>query len=115
MKSIMKFGVACVMLLALIGCQALNIGKDDPSVTAVIALAKEICKFEPTASSVAAILAASDPTVAGVAGVTHAICDVVNKTQQQGIVIPDGTTTLLTGACLAGAVNGICVEGRLVE
>ena len=105
MKSIMKFGVSCVMLLALTGCvwdQAVV----DSRVAEVQKITQAVCKFVPTASSVASMLAADPATVVGVTAIAAAICNAVDK-----LAAPFGPTE----ECGFGKVNDVCIEGERVS
>ncbi|MCI0557476.1 MAG: hypothetical protein MN733_03195 [Nitrososphaera sp.] len=62
------------------------------------------CNFRVSLDSVVKILAASNPTVAGVDAIASAICAAVTST-------PD--VQALVSQC--PSVNGVCIEGEFIE
>jgi len=65
-----------------------------------------LCGYLPQATSVTAMLAASNPTVVSVGAVANAICTAViqwNSGDKQGFVT----------SC--PKVNGVCVEGKFIK
>lgn len=62
-----------------------------------------MCGFLPTAASVAAMLAASNPTVTGVIGIASAICQAVSP--KPGLTLIGNKTP---------TVNGVPVEGEFI-
>lgn len=82
---------------ALSGCSKPEEGEGD-AVAKVRALTEKICAFLPTASSVAAMLAANNPAVSGVTAIANAICEAVSRKS----MAPDAACPM---------VNGVCVEG----
>lgn len=77
----------------------------DGQVSKVQVLTVKLCKFLPTASSVAAILTANNPAVVGVSAVATAICGAVTRRSH----------SLLGDAAPKPEVNGIVVEGEYVK
>lgn len=63
-----------------------------------------MCGYLPTAQSVAAMLAATNPVVTGVVGIATAICEVVS--------VPLSGMQLISAK--VGTVNGVPVEGDWV-
>jgi hypothetical protein len=96
--------IAAALSLALAGCGGSNEGPADP-VAQVQLLAEKACAFVPTASSVAAMLAAGNPAVQGTVAIAEAICAAVTR---KGALKPGENV----GACSHGEVNGVCVEGE---
>lgn len=91
-------GAPIIWLLRLFG------HRDD--VKAVQDKAVALCGFLPTAASVAAMLAASNPIVTGVIGIATAICQAVSASQAPGLSL-----TSMRGL---GTVNGVPIEGSFV-
>lgn len=80
-------------------------------VAKVQALTTKACSFVPTASSVAAMLTAGNPTVVGVAAIATTICQVLAR-------LPQATLQASLWGDSIGietpSVNGITVEGTFV-
>jgi putative component of membrane protein insertase Oxa1/YidC/SpoIIIJ protein YidD len=96
--------IAVALALALAGCGKPESGEPADPVALVQMYAEQTCKFVPTASSVAAMLAANNPAVQGAVAIAQAICAAVTR---KGVT-PGGNV----GACSHGEVNGVCVEGE---
>ena len=103
MRSLL-LAAALALPLALAGCgQPESEGPADP-VAAVQIAAERVCAFVPTASSVAAMLAANNPAVQGTVAIAEAICAAVTRKS----VTPGENV----GGCERGEVNGVCIEGE---
>lgn len=76
---------------------------EDPRVEEIRQRVVMMCGFLPTASSVAAMLSASNPMITGVIGIATAICQAVSRNTQS--LISSGY----------GTVNGVPIEGDFVE
>lgn len=99
MKSLL---LAMALAVGLAGCgPASDDGSTDPIATVQV-LVEKTCSFVPTASSVAAMLAANNPAVQGTVAIATAICAAVTR---KSVTPGDGSDCY-------GTVNGVCVEGK---
>jgi hypothetical protein len=88
----------------------------EQSINQVQVITIKLCKFEPDASVVAAVLTAANPTVVGISAVAHAICHVVTTTtiaDAFGISTANAQEAGSTQSCPADEqVNGVCIRGK---
>ena len=108
MKSTIRVALVAALFLALAGCG--TEGKFDSQIAAVQAASAKICKFLPTAASVAAILTAGNPAVTGVAATAAAICAAVTVSNPVTLF---GMGETKPKEC--PKVNGVCVEGEFID
>lgn len=104
MKKIMVAMLAMSLALPLGSCATMGGGGTGGIVTQIQQLAAQVCGFLPTATSVAAIIAAAaglPGAVTGIEGIANAICAQVTK-----------PTTARRGA---PTVNGVLVSGTFVR
>lgn len=73
---------------------------DDPRIKQIQDKVIASCGFLPTAASVAAMLAATNPTVTGVVAIAQAICQVATASRYPKLASVN-----------SGTVNGVPVEG----
>lgn len=101
MNKLTRAAFAAALLLTLVGCGGDSASLAD-QVAAVQDATKKACSYLPTATSVAAILTADNPTVTGVSAVADAICvAMMSKTES------------LVGVC--PQVNKVCIEGEFID
>jgi hypothetical protein len=114
MRSLLKVG-AVAIALGLAGCSLLpwHQGDVNAQVAEVQELTKKACSFLPTAQTVAAIITAGDPTVAGASAIAKAICDAVTKSAEAPQA-PLGAAPKKAEECPYGKVAGVCIEGKKV-
>lgn len=113
MKSLLKVGVVAIAL-GLAGCSLLpwQGGDVNAQITEVQDLCKKACSFLPTAQTVAAIITAGDPTVAGASAIAKAICDQVSKALEANPELK--TAPKAAEECPFGKVAGVCIDGKPV-
>jgi precorrin-3B methylase len=107
------FKVAVVAAsLAVAGCSWLpwQGGNVEAQVAEVQELCKRACSFLPTAQTVAAIISAGDPTVAGASAIAKAICDQVTKAIAENPALK--TLPKTEAECPYGKVAGACIDGK---
>lgn len=80
----------------------------EEKITAIRDKAVNLCGYLPQANSVAAMLAASNPTAVSVGAVANAICQAVISWQSK-------QTTPNSFATECPKVNGVCVTGEFVK
>jgi hypothetical protein len=100
--------------VALAGCSLLpwQGGDVNAQVAEVQELCKKACSFLPTAQTVAAIISAGDPTVAGASAIAKAICDSVSAHLAANPELK--TAPQKEEKCPWGEVAGVCIEGKPV-
>jgi len=78
----------------------------DPRVEQIRSKVSEACDFLPSVASVAAMLAAANPTVTGVVGIATAFCRAVKASRARSV-----SQLVGVGRKPIGTVNGVDIEG----
>jgi hypothetical protein len=109
-KLMFTAGLAAVLATGLMAGQCTP-ADTEAQVKAIQDLAISICKFEPSAQSVAQILAAAgEPAVPGASAVVKSVADVANAI----CAIATAKAASPDRTCI-GHVNGVCVAGAFKE
>lgn len=99
-KFLLTLFLAVALPFALAGCGGGTSEEPADPVAQVQLMAEKVCAFVPTASSVAAMLAANNPAVQGTVAIANAICAAVTR------------KAATPGLESCPTVNGVCVEGE---
>lgn len=103
--TMLAFALFAVAVVSMGGCT--TTGASDDPVEAAQNAAVSICKFLPTAETVADILKAGDPKLATAKAVAQAICNTITSNGA-----PAGVVTLFKAP---PTVDGVVIRGKRVE